>query len=86
MLTGIETRRRRRLGALIEGRFFGPPRLHEVARLPTLDTLRAQIVGLLGSHAIQLAGVLSEAGGGKLARTLQGLKKGLEEGQSDAAI
>ncbi|KAI6048025.1 hypothetical protein EDC04DRAFT_2921151 [Pisolithus marmoratus] len=49
-------------------------------RLPTLDTLRAQIVGLLSSPAMQLAAVLSEASGGKLARTLEGLKKGLEEG------
>ena len=53
-----------------------------VAKLPTLDTLRAQLVGLLSAPATQLAMVLSEASGGKLARTLEGLKKSLEEDQS----
>lgn len=73
------------LGALIEGRVFGLDRVKDVAKLPTMDTLRAQIVGLLSSPAVQLASVLGEASGGKLARTLEGLKKGLEDGQpSDA--
>ncbi|KAI5998050.1 hypothetical protein EDD15DRAFT_2162003, partial [Pisolithus albus] len=67
------------MGALIEGRVFTAPAVRDVAQLPTLDTLRAQIVGLLSSPAMQLAAVLSEASGGKLARTLEGLKKGLEE-------
>ncbi|KAI5120785.1 hypothetical protein M0805_002412 [Coniferiporia weirii] len=67
------------LGALIEGRVFGVEKVKDVAKLPTLDTLRAQIVGLLSSPAVQLAMVLGEASGGKLARTLEGLKKGLEE-------
>ncbi|KAF9225327.1 hypothetical protein BS17DRAFT_591941 [Gyrodon lividus] len=70
------------LGALIEGRVYSAAGVKDVAKLPTLDTLRAQIVGLLSSPAMQLAAVLSEASGGKLARTLEGLKKGLEEGQS----
>ncbi|KAF9245671.1 hypothetical protein BU15DRAFT_70739 [Melanogaster broomeanus] len=68
------------MGALIEGRVFSAAGVTDVAKLPTLDTLRAQIVGLLSSPAMQLAAVLSEASGGKLARTLEGLKKGLEEG------
>ncbi|THH19021.1 hypothetical protein EW146_g2072 [Bondarzewia mesenterica] len=67
------------MGALIEGRVFKADGVADVAKLPSLDTLRAQIVGLLSSPATQLAGVLSEASGGKLARTLEGLKKGLEE-------
>jgi hypothetical protein len=40
-----------------------------------LGMLQAQIVGLLSSPGMQLAAVLSEASGGKLARTLEGLKK-----------
>jgi ribosomal protein L10 len=59
--------------------------VRDVSKLPTLDTLRAQIVGLLSSPAVQLAAILSEASGGKLARTLEGLKKGLEESQSAEA-
>jgi ribosomal protein L10 len=73
------------LGAVIEGRVFSAAGVADVAKLPTLDTLRAQIVGLLSSPAMQLAVILSEASGGKLARTLEGLKKGLEEGQSAEA-
>ena len=58
------------MGALIEGRVFKTDGVANVAKLPTLDTLRAQIIGLLSSPATQLAGVLSQASGGKLARTL----------------
>jgi len=73
------------MGALIERRVFGMEGVRDVSKLPTLDTLRAQIVGLLSSPAVQLAAILSEASGGKLARTLEGLKKGLEESQSAEA-
>ncbi|RDB29141.1 50S ribosomal protein L10 [Hypsizygus marmoreus] len=67
------------VGALIDGRVFLPQGVKEVSNLPSLDTLRAQIVGLLSAPAAQIAGVLSQASGGKLARALEGLKKGLEE-------
>ncbi|KAI0082313.1 hypothetical protein K474DRAFT_1655694 [Panus rudis PR-1116 ss-1] len=73
------------LGALIEGRVFKAEGVQDVAKLPTLDTLRAQLVGLLSAPATQLAAVLSEASGGKLARTLEGLKKSLEEGPGASA-
>ncbi|KAI8990653.1 hypothetical protein BD414DRAFT_484372 [Trametes punicea] len=66
------------LGALIEGRLFKAEGVQSVAELPTLDGLRAQIVGLLSAPAAQLSMVLSEASGGKLARTLEGFKKSLE--------
>lgn len=72
------------VGAIIEGRAFKTEALNGVAQLPTLETLRAQIVGLLSAPAAQLTAVLNEASGAKLARTLEGLKKSLEEGQSDA--
>jgi hypothetical protein len=70
------------VGALIEGRVFLPEGVRDVSKLPTLSTLRAQIVGLLSAPATQLAGVLNEASGGRLARTLEGLRKGLEEDTS----
>lgn len=72
------------LGAYIEGRVFGVEKVKDVSKLPTLDTLRAQIVGLISSPAVQLAMVLGEASGGRLARTLEGLKKSLEEGSDEA--
>ncbi|THH15273.1 hypothetical protein EUX98_g9491 [Antrodiella citrinella] len=67
------------VGALIEGRIFKADGVKSVAELPTLDTLRAQLVGLISAPATQLAGVVSAASGGQLARTLEGLKKSLEE-------
>ena len=72
------------LGALIEGRLFKAESVQSVADLPTLDTLRAQIVGLLSAPAAQLSMVLSEASGGKLKRTLEGFKKSLEEPEAPA--
>ncbi|GJE89534.1 hypothetical protein PsYK624_056360 [Phanerochaete sordida] len=74
----------RLVGAIIEGRAFKVDAVKDVAKLPTLDQLRAQIVGLLSAPAAQLTAVLNEASGARLARTLEGLKKSLEEGQSDA--
>ena len=65
-------------GAMIEGRLFVRDELKEVAKLPTLDTLRAQLLGLIGAPAARLAGVIGEAGGGQLAMTLEGFRKGLE--------
>ncbi|KAG6911315.1 hypothetical protein DXG01_002154 [Tephrocybe rancida] len=67
------------VGALVEGQVFLPEGVKDVSKLPTLETLRAQIVGLLSAPGMQLAGVISQASGGQLARTLEGLKKGLEE-------
>lgn len=72
-------------GALIERQLFTPDGIRDVSKLPTLDTLRSQIVGLLSSPATQLAGVLSQASGGRLTRTLEGFKKSLEEGNEASA-
>lgn len=71
------------VGAFVEGRVFLPEGIEDVSKLPTLETLRAQIVGLLSSPAAQLAAVLSQASGGQLARTLEGFKKGLEGGEGE---
>ena len=72
------------MGALIEGRVFKAAAVQDVASLPTLDTLRAQLVGLISSPASQIAGVLGQASGGQLARTLEGFKKSLEEEEGNA--
>ncbi|PPQ64333.1 hypothetical protein CVT26_002216 [Gymnopilus dilepis] len=69
----------RLMGAIIENRVLLPSDVQDVSKLPPLDTLRAQIIGLLSAPAAQLAAVLGEASGGRIARTLEGLKKGLEE-------
>ncbi|KAF4623047.1 hypothetical protein D9613_002283 [Agrocybe pediades] len=69
------------MGAIIENRVFLPSGVQEVSKLPTLDTLRAQVIGLLSAPAAQLTAVLGQASGGSLARTLEGLKKGLEDAE-----
>ena len=70
------------VGALIEGQLFQAPGVRKVAELPTLETLRAQLVGMLSAPAMQLSMVLNEASGAKLHRTLEGLRRGLEEGET----
>jgi len=47
-------------------------------QLPNLATLRAQLVGVLSSPGTQLAGILSQAGGGELAATLEARRRDLE--------
>ncbi|KAH9932083.1 uncharacterized protein BXZ73DRAFT_101460 [Epithele typhae] len=66
------------LGAVVEGKVFMAEGVQSIAELPTLDALRAQIVGLLSAPAMQLSMVLNEASGAKLSRTLEGFKKSLE--------
>ncbi|WVO14064.1 hypothetical protein L204_101691 [Cryptococcus depauperatus] len=46
--------------------------------VPDLDVLRAQLVGLLEGQGRSLLGVLSQAAGGSLVRTLQGLEQDLK--------
>ena len=67
------------IGAIIERKLFTSEGLRGVSTMPTLGTLRSQIVQLLSYPGSQLAVILSEAGGRRLSRTLEGLKKGLEE-------
>jgi large subunit ribosomal protein L10 len=73
-------------GVLEGNRLLTPEAVREVAKLPELDVLRAQLVGLLETPGRQLVGVLTQAGGGALVRTLQGLEQGLkdqEEGKAE---
>ncbi|KZW04117.1 hypothetical protein EXIGLDRAFT_758418 [Exidia glandulosa HHB12029] len=67
------------LGAVIEGRVFEGDGLASVSKLPDIGQLRAQLVGLLSMPASQIVALLGEAGGARLARTLEGLKQSLEE-------
>ncbi|EJU03579.1 hypothetical protein DACRYDRAFT_64527 [Dacryopinax primogenitus] len=70
------------LAALVEGQVMSEPVLRETAKLPTLETLRAQIVGLLSAPAAQTAGVLDAARGGRTVGLLESYRKGLEEGEA----
>lgn len=50
----------------------------DIAKLPELSTLHAQLVGLLESSGSQLVGTLQSAAGGSLIRTLKGLENNLK--------
>ncbi|TXT13649.1 hypothetical protein VHUM_01016 [Vanrija humicola] len=72
-------------GVLEGNRVLTPAAIKDVSKLPELDQLRAQLVGLLEQPGRQLIGVLSQAGGGALVRTLQGLEQGLKDKEQPSA-
>jgi len=74
------------VGGLIEGRMFKFEELDRVTSLPSLQLLHSQIVGLLSAPQAQLAGVLSQAAGSRLLRTLDGFRQGLEDAQKPAPM
>ncbi|KAF8807895.1 hypothetical protein BYT27DRAFT_7098056 [Phlegmacium glaucopus] len=82
----IRTPELKLMRAVLENRVFLPEGVKDISKLPSLDTLRAQVVGLLSSPATQLAAILSEASGGKLARTLEGFRKGMEDSSGDKGL
>lgn len=72
------------LGGLVEGRLFEINALKDVTKLPPLQVLHSQIIGLLSSPASQLVGILGQASGGNVVRTLDGFRQGLEDASSQA--
>ncbi|GMK55134.1 hypothetical protein CspeluHIS016_0201900 [Cutaneotrichosporon spelunceum] len=74
------------LAGVLEGKtLLNPAQVAEAAKLPELDQLRAQLLGLLETPQRQLLGVVQQAGGGSLVRTLQGLEETLKEKEGGAA-
>ena len=69
------------IGGVVEGRLFYLEGLREITKLPTLQVLHSQIVGLLSSPASQLSAVLQQAAGGRVARALDGFRRSLEDAQ-----
>jgi len=67
------------LGGIMEkNKLVSTQDILEIGKLPELDTLRAQLVGLLEMPAQQTIGILNQAAGGSLVRTLQGLEGDLK--------
>ncbi|KAL7424212.1 hypothetical protein Q5752_001798 [Cryptotrichosporon argae] len=71
-------------GVLEGNRLMAAPQVEAVSKLPDLDVLRAQVVGLLEGGGRSLLGVLEQGRGGGLVRTLQGLEKSLQGGEGNA--
>lgn len=57
------------LGGIMEQTILDPNGVKELASLPSLDELRAKILGMLSTPATRIAGVL-QAPGGQLARVV----------------
>lgn len=73
------------VAGLVEGgKVMNEKELEELGKVPELDTLRAQLVGLLEGQGRSLVGVLNQAAGGSLVRTLQGLENDLKEKEGSA--
>ena len=65
-------------GGLMEGQPLGVEEIATLATLPSLDELRAKLVGLIQAPATKIAGVLA-APAGQLARLVAARQKKLEE-------
>ncbi|MEZ4517732.1 MAG: 50S ribosomal protein L10 [Chloroflexota bacterium] len=48
-------------GAIMGNRFLTPAEVEELSKLPSLDQLRAQLIGLLGNPAQGIASVLASS-------------------------
>lgn len=69
---------------LMEDRLLGAKEVQEVAKLPDMQSMRGQLVGSLEMPGRSLLGLLGQAGGGGLVRTLQGLEESLKEKEGGA--
>lgn len=67
------------VGAVLDGTVMDYQAVRTLGTMPGLDTLRAQVLGVLGAPASQIAAVLGAASGGQLSRTLQGFEQSLKE-------
>jgi len=68
-------------GGVVEGQAVGPAEVGVLATLPSLDELRAKLVGLLLAPAAKLARLV-QAPAGQLARVVEARRKQLETGGS----
>jgi large subunit ribosomal protein L10 len=71
------------IGGALGSRTLDATGVRALAELPSLDTLRAKIVGLIVAPATRVAGVL-QAPGGQLARVFGALARKHEEGEAAA--
>ncbi|GAA5905189.1 hypothetical protein JCM6882_000404 [Rhodosporidiobolus microsporus] len=72
------------LSSLVERQAASAERTKQVGDLPTLEVLRAQIVGLLSAPGSRITGVLG-ARAREVGRTVEGFKVGLEDKEKPAA-
>jgi large subunit ribosomal protein L10 len=69
------------VGGALEAKVLNAGEVTSLARLPSLDELRAKIVGMIATPATRIAGVL-QAPAGQLARLMSAHAKASEEGKA----
>lgn len=72
------------IGGALGPRTLDATGVRALAELPSLDTLRAKLVGMIATPATRVAGVL-QAPGGQLARVFGALARKQEAGEAAAA-
>ncbi|KAK4053573.1 hypothetical protein OIO90_003810 [Microbotryomycetes sp. JL221] len=72
------------LSSLFHMQSASPSRTTTVSKMPSLDVLRSQIVGLLSMPGARITGILGQRAT-EVSRTLQGFKQGLQDAQSQGA-
>lgn len=72
------------IGGALGPRTLDATGVRALAELPSLDTLRARLVGMISTPATRIAGVL-QAPGGQLARVFGALARKQEAGEAAAA-
>ncbi len=72
------------IGGSLGARTLDAPGVRALAELPSLETLRGRLVGMISSPATRVAGML-QAPGGQLARVFGALARKEEAGEASAA-
>lgn len=84
--SGIKPPRMTPVAAVVERRkLFDAKALPAMTKLPSLPVLQSQLVGLLSTPGQQLASILSQAGGGTLAATLEARRRDLAKDADTSA-
>lgn len=62
------------VGGMLNGRVLGPKDIETLSKLPSIDELRAKIIGVISTPATRIAGVV-QAPAGQLARVFSAYSK-----------
>lgn len=71
--------------ALAEDQALTPAKVADLSTMPALETLQGQIAGLIEGTLRNVVGVVASAGGGAVVQTLDGYRRGLDEGSETVA-
>lgn len=73
------------VGGMVDDLVLTLPGLRTLGEMPGLKELQGQIIGMVGTPAGMVSGIIGAGSGGQLSRLLEGLKVSLEEKEKPAA-